>query len=833
MKKKKNTAAMEEKIASAPAFEIDPAVGLTAEQVESRVKAGLVNKVKKHPTKTFWQIIVDNVFNYINAVLFLVCVLMVIAKLSFPHYFFMFILAANTGIGLYQDIHARILVDRLKVVSDPKATVLRDGESREIDAADIVLSDVVLFKIGDQILCDSTVVEGECYVDESLLTGESVPVAKRVGDQLLSGTFLVKGHAKAQAAKVGSANYAEALQGTASVFVQPKSEIKRSVSAFVHVTGTVALAIGLAMYLSYGFQTGDWVGFFTNYGMVESVSGSMVSMLPTGMFLLTSTSLAVGVIALSKQKMLVQQLYCIEMLARVDAICFDKTGTLTDGTMAVAEFLPLAGHGEEDLKTAIARVLHATQDTNATAQALRDACGESSPFEALKALPFDSASKYSAAEFEDGTFGFGAFGFLPLKAGQELAPVIASLAEKGYRVLVVGVSKGRIVKGKAPQGMEPIGLVALSDHIKEDAAENIAWFQGNDVKVRVISGDDPVTVAEIAKRVGVIDADKYVSLEGRAPEECKKLVDEYAVFGRVSPEQKAALIEAIKEQGHKVAMTGDGVNDILALKVADCSIAMASGSSAAQSVAHLVSLNNDFSKLPEVVRQGRRVINNLQRTCSLFLNKTFFAFILSVLFFFLQTFVGEHMRFPFKTQNLFVWECCFVGMAAFFLALQPSAERLKGSFMKNIVLRSLPAGVAQCICALLPLFVWIYVPESFTYLKDPDQIWNIAITLSVLSFTCFAFIVLMRVCHPYNKYRLVVCGCALASSLIAFVLDYFHVLDYFGFNFGVTYDGLSWGFLFMVAASVAIAGAVYYGLDALSYYLEGKSMEGRENHENQ
>lgn len=819
----KRNAVMEERISKAEPFEIDPEIGLSDAQVKKRIEEGLENKVQKHPTKTYWQIIKDNLFNFINILLFAVFVLMLIAKLPLTHYFFMFILAANIAIGLFQDIHARKLCDSLKVVSDPKGTVVREGQEKEISANEIVLSDVLVIALGDQVLCDSVVLDGECQVDESLLTGESLPVTKKKGDLLLSGTFLTKGKVHASAVKVGAANYAECLQGNASVFIQPKSEIKRSVGIFVGFTGFVAIFIGLAMYISFGVTTGEWIGFFTNQDMVKAVSGSMVAMLPTGMFLLTSTSLAVGVIALAKKKMLVQQLYCIEMLARVDAICFDKTGTLTDGTMAVIETIPLDGISEEEIRSACAKVLAATKDDNATAKALRASFGEES-VSTSSVIPFDSTLKYSAVSDETGTtYGFGAFGFLPLSESEALKEKVQAVASKGHRVVVAGRASQPIQDERAPKDMRPLGLVVLSDHIKEDAADNVAWFQNNGVKVRIISGDDPVTVAEIARRVGVNNAERYVSLEGKTVEECAALVDDYAVFGRVNPEQKAALITAIQEQGHKVAMTGDGVNDILALKTADCSIAMASGSDAARSVAHLVSLENDFSKLPEVVHQGRRVINNLQRTCSLFLNKTFFAFILSFLFLILQSVLGDDYRYPFVTQNLFVWECFSVGFAAFFLALQPSKDRLKGSFLRNIVFRSVPAGIAEAVSALIPLFVVVLEPSWFTYLTDPQEIYQLAITMAVFSFTLLSLVILLRVCLPLTSYRAAVVVGALVCSVVAFVLDYFNILDIFQLNFGVRYSGMTWGFPLVVFISVLVSAVLYLALDALSYLIEKKT----------
>lgn len=826
-----NSEKTETKILHSLPMEVDPAYGLTAEQVKQREGEGLVNKVAKHPTKTYAQIILDNVFNYINIVLLFVFVIMMIAKLEISHYFFMFILGANTAIGLFQDIRARRLIDRLKVVSDPKGRVIREGKKVEIPAAEIVLSDIVVFEAGDQIVCDAVVREGHCSVDESLLTGESRPVKKGPGDTLLSGTYIVKGTVRAEVAKVGNANYAETLQGSASVFVQPKSEIRRSVGAFIAVTGTFALVTGIAMYVSYGLYSGDWLGFFTNKEMVKSVSGSMVAMLPTGMFLLTSTSLAVGVIALGKKKMLVQQLYCIEMLARVNAICFDKTGTLTDGKMVVVGTLPLPRHSEEEVSTAIKNVLGATQDNNATANALADSFGREVTGQIQGAFPFDSSVKFSMATVNGVTYGFGAYGFLPVPKSKELDRLISRYTSEGNRVLVVGQIKRAMRNNNPVSSLSALGIVVLADHIKEDAADNIAWFQSNDVTVRIISGDDPATVASIAKRVGVRGADRYVSLEGKSLEECAKLIDEYAVFGRVTPEQKAALVSALQERGDKVAMTGDGVNDILALKVADCSIAMASGADAAKSVAHLVALNNDFSQLPEVVKQGRRVINNLQRTCSLFLNKTFFAVTLSILFFILQTTKGPEYAYPFVVQNLFVWESFLIAFPAFFLALQPSNERLKGSFLKNIVSRAVPAGIAESFAALIPLFVCITIPKTFTYLTDPADIYELAKTMAVLSFTLLSAITLFRVCLPFNRYRAIVFSISVGGAILAFIGDFFHLFEYVYFNFGVSYSGMTWGFPIVVLISSAVSTGLYILLDYLGVVLEARTGKRKTKHE--
>ena len=810
--KHKKVLKTEELIANAEQLNVDPNAGLDEEQVLKRKKAGLINQCKRRPTKTYWQIFTDNFFNFFNVILFFVFALMLIAGLSISHYFFMLILVANMAIGIGQDIHARHLVDRLTVVTNPKATVVRNGKESVIDANEVVLSDIIIFKAGEQIYVDSKVINGECFVDESLLTGESVAVKKVSGDTLLSGTFLIRGSVKATAIKVGAANYAESLEQEASAFSRPKSEIRRSVSTFMTFTGVFALFVAICTYFTYGFQGKGWGNFFFDKEQIASLSGSMVALLPAGMFLLTSVALAVGVINLSKKRMVVQELYCIEMLARVDMLCLDKTGTLTDGKMSVYETIAIDGHSESEIASMVAAVLHYSRDTNATAVALKNKFGDECSEASDDVRAFDSELKYSAVSLHSGmTFAFGAAGFVPTKPlGHELEEKINSYADRGMRVLVVSSSAKPMEKSKAPNDMDAVGLIVLSDHIKDDAAANIAWFQSNDVAVRVISGDDPRTVSEIAKQVGVNNAGKYVSLEGKSLDETKALASDYVIFGRANPEQKAALINAFKESGHKVAMTGDGVNDILALKVADCSIAMASGSSAARNVSHLVSLDNDFSKLPDVVKQGRRVINNLQRSCSLFLNKTFFAFIVTVVFMISMWCGGR--TYPFSTANMIVWEVFGIGLPAFFLALQPSDERLRGTFLGNIFAKAGPAGFIEALSALLPLMFFVFWPESYTHCEPgSDEAFRVAVTMSVLLFTVISYAVLFRVCYPFTKYRFVVFILSLIGGVGLFGIDARHGQRLIS----ISYSGLTWGFSIVLACIAIVCVAIYFVIDYL------------------
>ena len=741
----------------------DIGTGLTKEEVEERKKDNLTNRIKKQVTKSYFRIFFDNLFSFFNIILFCIAALMISAGIStISSYLFVVILTANIVIGLISDIRARVLVDRLRLITDPRSKVIRDGHKTEIPVTDVVLSDIVYLNAGDQIPCDLLLVDGSLYVDESLLTGESEPVKKGRGDELLGGSFVKSGHAYAKAIRIGAASYSETLRTSAQTFSRPKSEIKHSTMLIFLVTGIASIVIGVATFLNHyipiwsGIPSGD-----TYQDFIQELSGKMVAMIPSGLYLLTSMTLAVGVIALARKRMNVQELYCIEMLARVDTVCFDKTGTLTDGTLSLREALPLGKEKKEDLIHLAYSLVKATGDNNSTALAILEAGKNLKPLDHQETLPFDSSRKYSGASLEGKTYALGAYGFLKAKKNSELEKKIESYAKEGYRVLVLYSCKSGIDEGEIDGLCTPIGLLMFLDTIKPDAKENIAWFVDNGVAIKVISGDDAVTVSSIAREVGVPNASHYISLAGIPVEEVGALIDDYAVFGRVSPEQKAALVEALQKKGHKVAMTGDGVNDILALKKADCSIAMASGSAAARNISHLVALDNDFSHLPDVVGEGRRVINNLQRTASLFLCKTFFAIVLSFVFLISDWCGGE--SYPFTTQNLLIWEVLSIGVPAFFLSLQPTKERLQGSFLKNILLRAIPGGFCECLVVIV-IYLSHAINPAFMNLET-------ARTLSILSFSVISFVTLFRVSLPPNKLRLIIFAVMLVAALGLFGLD--------------------------------------------------------------
>ena len=794
-------------------FPVDLEKGLTSEQVKQRKDAGLVNKAKKFVTKSYARIIYENVFNFFNILLFVIIAAMIVARIPIQNFVFVGILVLNIGIGLYQDIRARVLIDKLKVISSVTVNVLRDGELKSVKANEVVLSDLVQIKQGSQLVCDGTVVDGFAELNESLLTGESVNITKTVGSKVFGGSFATAGTALYRVDHIGKENYAEQLQQNASKFKRVKSEILSSLKTIFKVVGVIVVGLGTAQLIIYRHNLIDTHSDIFSK-TVGSIATSLVGMIPIGMYLLTSVTLAVGVIRLVKRNMLTQDMYCIETLARVDTLCLDKTGTITDGNLNVLKVVSTSDTSEKDLAKIIKTLVVATKDDNATARAIRKEFYSLNSFDSYSAIPFNSERKYSAVMLEDGrSIVMGAREFIP-HSNKEIDEECRVYEKQGMRVLVLALHKHVIQIDEKLEESVVLGYIVLQDHIRDDAPENIEWFKQNGVNVRIITGDNPESAAEIARRAGVEGADKYISLEGMSLEEVRHFTRDYVIFGRVTPEQKEVIIEALKDDGHTVAMTGDGVNDILALRVADCSIAMASGSDAAKNVSHLVSLDSSFSALPDVVREGRRVINNLQRTVSLFLIKTVFASVLTVLF--MTGLFKLSNGYPFMLNNMLLWEILTIGVGALFLSLQPNDELIKSKFLLNIVFRLVPAATVQ-----IGLVIFF-----FLYCKDYDT----AMSLSVLAFSLFSFVIFIRVCMPFDVYRsLLVIGLTFVG-VVSVISDKFARIALFG----IQYDALN-PHLFMVLGIVlAVALVVYlglsFGVSKLHKYLDKKREERRYDH---
>ena len=746
--------------------------GLSLEQVEERKKAHLVNKSKKAFGKTYTQIIVSNLFSFFNIVLYLIAGILIYVAVRFNEtkilwgMFFLIILACNTGIGLYEDISARRLLSKLRLITQAKAVVIRDGKKEELATDEVVLDDILYIEKDTQICVDGIVLSGEVSVNESLITGESVNVYKKVGETVYSGTYVTSGSAYIKADKVGQDCLANTLQSKANKFKRSPSEILRSLNSMFLVIGITVITMGIFMLITFIAQ-GKFKTDASIVTSVKSITGSLVAMIPSGLYLLTSTALAVGVINLAKKKAQIQDFYSVEMLARVDTLCVDKTGTITDGNLMVHKTIIFdKSIPEAYVAQAISNVLCATNDKNATAVALRQVYDLELSAGIKVALPFSSENKYSGATFKGGkTFIIGAPEFLPLKDKQGILKRCEEYTKEGLRVLILAEGKEDIANNKYSGQLTAIAMLIIKDHVREDALETFKWFANNGVDIKVISGDNAQTVSSIAKEAGIENASKFISLEGMSIEEVKAIANEYTVFGRVTPEQKEALVIALKEAGKTVAMTGDGVNDILALKRSDCSIAMASGAEAARNISHIVLLDSNFARLPAVVDEGRRVVNNLQRTASLFVTKTIFAFVVTLVFTLASIIERDPtVQYPFVTNHLYLWEIFTSGYAAFFLALEKNNEKIKGGFLANIFKKAIPAA-SVLIGTVLFSFLF-YVLQRNGVLNWGIYTKETAIAMSIIAFSLLGLAVLYRVCCPLTKYRRTVFICVVAINVL-------------------------------------------------------------------
>lgn len=740
--------------------------GLTSEQVENRKKQKLYNKTTKQTTKTYFEIIKSNVLTFFNILLTIIAIAEILVGNAEGIVAFMTVMVLNMIIGLVQDIRAKRLVEKLKLSVEPTVKVIRDGEIKDIPTGELVLDDIFFLETGKQISVDAIVVDGELEVDESIITGESLTIKKSVGDLTYSGSFVVSGKATLRAEKVGKSSFVEEIQSKAKQFKRPKSELLKSLNKIFHIISLVIIPLGIMLFFKDYFNSDAISTIDKIKEAVKSTSASMIGMIPAGMFLFTSMTLAVGVLRLGKKKTMVQELYSIEMLARSNVLCFDKTGTLTDGTMSINEIEVEGKHNLDDIKVILGSMLNATQDNNQTAKAIMKMCPVNDKYIATNTLPFSSARKYSMVTLKGkGTYTLGAAEFIIKKFSSKAKEKIEALSKRGLRVMVLTHSIMPSRKEQPPLGSKIIAYISIKDNIRENAESTIAWFKQNNVDIKIISGDNPITVGEIARQCGVDDYEAIINLEGMKLDEVKKIANKYTIFGRVSPEQKAALVEALKEQGKTVAMTGDGVNDIIALKKADCSIAMASGADATKYSSHLVLMDSDFSHMPEVVQEGRRVVNNLQQTCSLFLNKTIFAFLLSVILLIVAV-VGmifksaATFQYPFETQHLYIWEFCGIGIASFFLSLQPNDKVIEGGFVNNVVCNAIPGGVTITLAVLTLLLL------NLNGAIGNSQIIQ---TMGMFIISIMCLVVLFRCCWPFNKYRTVLFSCLTLLTITLFV----------------------------------------------------------------
>ncbi|MDE7195201.1 MAG: HAD-IC family P-type ATPase [Oscillospiraceae bacterium] len=708
---------------------IDINSGLSSAQAAEKAANGENNGSFDIKTKSAGRIFKDNIFTLFNLINVILASLVAFVG-SYRNMLFMGVVLSNTAIGIFQEIRSKRVIDKLSLLSAPRAHLIRDGNETELPVSDIVKEDIMLLSAGRQVCADGIVLEGECEADESLVTGESDPVPKKSGDELLSGSFIVSGSVKAQAVRVGAESFSGRITSGAKSSKKRSSKMMKSINRLISVVSVCILPFGIVLF----YKALNITGQNFSEGVTSTVA-ALIGMIPEGLMLLTSIALAVSSIRLAAKQTLCQDLYCVESLARVDVVCLDKTGTITEGCMEVTELIPI--DSRFDIEKALCAAAACESGPNPTLKAIAAKYSELTDLKAVKIVPFSSARKWSGVEFKDyGTLILGAPDFVLEKSAlAAIAPAVKQYSEKGMRVLLLAFSPEDLSGAALPKKLSPKALVILSDKIRKSAPQTLEYFKRQGVTIKVISGDDPVTVYNVAKKAGL--SGEYIDASRIPDELLAEAAEKYAVFGRVTPSRKLELIKALKGNGHTVAMTGDGVNDVLALKEADCSVAMQSGSDAARSVSQLVLLNSDFASMPLAVEEGRRSINNIERSAALFLVKTIFAFLLAVLFLILP------FAYPFRPIQMTLISGITIGIPSFLLALEPNHNLIRGSFLSNVLKKSAPGGitVALGIGALMILQYVFELPQESTS------------TIATLLTACVSFAVLFGICRPFNKRR--------------------------------------------------------------------------------
>lgn len=760
MKKTKDS--QEAKILRKPVARIETAAdtGLTQAQVKERMEKGWSNAPVDSPSKTTKEIITSNVFTYFNLIFIVIAVLLIMVG-AFRDLTFLPVIICNTLIGIIQEIRSKKVLDNLSVLNAPKATVVRDGKFQTIPAEQAVLDDVVKFQAGNQICADASVIDGEVQVNESLLTGESDEITKKPGDTLMSGSFVVSGSCLGRLEQVGADSYISKLTLEAKATKEgEQSEMIRSLNKLVQVVGFLIIPIGIVLFVQQ-YLLGDSSIKTSMQAMVAAIIG----MIPEGLYLLASVALVVSVMRLAQKKVLVHDMKCIETLARVNVLCVDKTGTITENTMKVHDVVSLEPYEKEELpplKELLGDFAHAMSKDNITMAAMQEYFTQGSGQVATSVTSFSSAFKYSSATFSTVSYVLGAPEFVLRNDYETYQETIESYGSEGYRVLVFGRYEGT-PDGKAlTESVIPYGLVLLANPIRKEAWETFQYFADQGVDIKVISGDNPVTVSKVASQAGIANADNYIDASQlKTPDDIKRAVLKYTVFGRVTPDQKRQFVRALKEAGKTVAMTGDGVNDVLALKDADCSIAMASGSDAAAQASQLVLLESNFSCMPSVVLEGRRVVNNIERSASLFLVKNIFSFLLSL---FSMAFM---ITYPLEPSQISMVAMFTIGIPAFLLAMEPNKKMIEGHFLTNVLLKALPAGLTD---VLIVGFLTIF-GQTFGLSNEEIS------TAATLLLAIVGLMILFKISKPMNVFRWIVWGGMVAGLLfcVIFLKDLFGI----------------------------------------------------------
>ena len=736
-----------------PVLETNPETGLSSAQAQERVDAGWANLPIDPPGKTVGQIIKSNVFTYFNMLFFLLAAFVLVFG-TWQNAMFLGVVFANIAIGIVQELRSKRTLDKLTLLTAPHGAVIRDGRQRKIPTSEMMRDDIVVFSAGSQIFADAVVVAGECSVNEALITGEADEIKKPAGADLLSGSFVVSGECRARLTQVGADSYANRLTIEAKEAKPPQqSEMMRSLTRLVQIIGIAIIPLGILMAI----KEIVWLERSVSDGVVATVA-SLIGMIPEGLYLLTSMALAAGVVRLAQKKTLVHDMGCIETLARVDVLCVDKTGTVTENKMAVEDVIPLCPDRfeEEDIRLIMADYVAAMRADNDTMAALRKYFTGKVTQQAIKAVPFTSAKKFGGVSFhEDETYLLGAPDVLLGERYGKYARQIDAYSSKGCRVLLLALYDGQPDDEELDAPLMPISLILLSNKIRAEAPETFRYFAKQGVAIKVISGDNAMAVSEVAKRAGIKGAESYVDARTlETDEDIAEAIEKYTVFGRVTPDQKRKFVRALKAGGHTVAMTGDGVNDVLALKEADCSIAMASGSDAASQVSHIVLLESNFAAMPSVVAEGRRVINNIERSAALFLVKNIFSFALALISLIFT------LPYPVTSAQMSLVSALTIGAPGFVLAMEPNISRIKGKFLPNVIYRALPGALTDLFLVLgVILFCMVFEVED-----------NMMSTVCAIILNIVGLMVVHFTCKPYNLLRKVMIGGLTAAFVFCVVM---------------------------------------------------------------
>lgn len=776
--------------------------GLTQDEVRKLTAEGKVNNSNEKVGKSYKRILADNLFTYFNLVWAIVTALLIITK-SYSNLTFLAIVLPNVIISTAQEMRAKKTVEKLSMSTEPKATVIRDGELITLNATEIVLGEVVLIEAGRQIPADAVVISGLAEANESMLTGESDAIKKEPGDKVLAGSYLVSGSIYVKVTHVGRDNYIHKIEKAAKSFTAPSSNLFNELNKLIKIIGIFLIPMSLILAIFNFLDTRDITQ------TIVTTCASIIGMIPSGIYLLVTLTLTLSVISLSRKQTLVQDMYSIEMLASADVVCLDKTGTITDGTMTVVDIHITDGTSEEDFASIMAAIEGSEGSINNTSAALIDRFGKDVSHTVLKKIPFSSKRKYSAVSIQDvGVYSIGAPNFVPCPVTDAMQEYISARAKDGERVLLVARHEQL-----GDTGM-PVALIAISDTIRPGAKETIENFQSQGVTLKVISGDNAETVSTIAGRVGIKNADKFLSCESISDEELILSAEEYTIFGRVTPEQKVLLIKTLKTNGHIVAMTGDGVNDTLALKESNCAIAMADGSEVARKVSQIVLLNSDFGTLPDVVREGRRCINNVRQSAVLYLMKTLFTIFISLLIPFTVS------SFPLSPKQFLLLEFCVIGVPSVLLALEPNNKRIEGSFLDTALVRSIPNAIALTT----PVFSLLLLGKFMTDVNTDSR--N---AMAMALVTIIGFINLLCLCTPYTKWRATVVATSALLISAATLLSIFALGDIF--HLTPLKDNIL-VFMIVLTASIFITMLMQIFRGKIEKFIQGRIERQRRRKEN-